>query len=239
VHLHHHVKYPSSHEDEPKASAENIPPTSFFALDPSQVLLPKDSSLHKAITIKDFLGKKLRWITLGGQYNWTSKSYPSEVPPAFPVDIRQLLQGLFPDMEAQAAIVNLYSPGDTLSVHRDVSEDCDRGLVSVSLGCDGIFLICDSRGQDVLVLRLRSGDAVYMTRQARFAWHAVPKIVAGTCPEWLQSWPADGTQCQLGIWRGWMSTKRINLNVRQMVDEGSADKSDIGSPSATVEQCTS
>jgi alkylated DNA repair protein alkB homolog 1 len=199
-----------------------------------------------------FLERKLRWVTLGGQYDWTKKQYPQESPPPFPPDIADLLQGIFPEMKAQAAIVNLYSPGDTLSMHRDVSEKCDNGLVSVSLGCDCVFVVGiemepehgsgdeemtqgtmgvnneqESRKEvNMLALRLRSGDVIYMSGKARFAWHGVPKIMSGTCPEWLREWPAprlteSNIKYESGFetfesWRGWMASKRINLNVRQM-----------------------
>ena len=130
-------------------------------------------------------------------------------------------------MTAEAAIVNVYTPGDTLSIHRDVSEKCDRGLVSISLGCDGIFVIGmvseNHETEESFVVRLRSGDAVFMTGPARFAWHGVPQILPNTCPEWLRPWPAasEGDYTYDGKdtyerWRGWMSNKRINLNVRQM-----------------------
>jgi alkylated DNA repair protein alkB family protein 1 len=74
-------------------------------------------------------------------------------------------------------------------------------------------------GERILTLRLRSGSAVYMSGSSRFAWHGVPQIVAGTCPEYLSDWPgtADG-EGQYEEWRGWMASKRVNLNVRQMWD---------------------
>lgn len=149
------------------------------------------------------------------------------MPPPFPSDVGGLLKGVFPDMTAQAAIVNFYSPGDTLSMHRDVSEECDRGLVSISIGCDGIFVIGrngspaeESTPSEVLAVRLRSGDAVYMSGESRFAWHGVPQIIPETCPEWLQDWPASSQNLDADEayqqWKGWMRTKRVNLNVRQM-----------------------
>jgi alkylated DNA repair dioxygenase AlkB len=64
------------------------------------------------------------------------------------------------------------------------------------------------------VLRLRSGDAVFMSKQSRYAWHGVPKILPDSCPEFLQEWPGDDPK--YAAWRNWMSTKRVNLNVRQM-----------------------
>jgi alkylated DNA repair protein alkB family protein 1 len=221
------------------------PGQSFFDLDLDTSVHPKDPNVHKAITIQQLLNKKLRWMTLGGQYDWTRKVYPDEQPPTFPSDLRDLLSGLFPKTTAEAAIVNLYSPGDTLSLHRDVSEDCDRGLISISIGCDCLFILGLDRGEaadevnalsctnendastkksdvDYLVLRLRSGDAVYMAGESRFAWHGVPLIIPGTCPAVLNSWPASDPaeigehEGKYATWRNWMATKRINLNVRQM-----------------------
>lgn len=191
---------------------------------------PKDPTVHKSLSMTSCLNRKLRWVTLGGQYDWTQKVYPSTPPPPFPLDVASLVEGLFPLMKSQAAIVNLYTPGDTLSLHRDVSEECDRPLVSISLGCDGLFVagLGSSDGQedttDSVVMRLRSGDAVIMSGPARYAWHGVPQILANTCPEWMQDWPArnesEGEEVNETFehWRGWMAKKRINLNVRQMRD---------------------
>lgn len=66
------------------------------------------------------------------------------------------------------------------------------------------------------MLRIRSGDAIYMTQDSRYAWHGVPKVIKGTCPDYLADWPAEDGKYE--EWRGWMSNKRINLNVRQMRD---------------------
>jgi alkylated DNA repair protein alkB homolog 1 len=168
---------------------------------------------------------------LGGQYDWTAKQYPSAKPPEFPKDIGSLLASLFANDEGgtsmvpQAAICNLYSPGDTLSLHRDVAEDCDQPLVSVSIGCDAIFVVgVEGPGEHAsrickpLVLRLRSGDVVVMSGPSRFAWHGVAQIIPHTCPKDLEDWPAsDGdVDGEYEYWRGWMKQKRINLNVRQM-----------------------
>jgi alkylated DNA repair dioxygenase AlkB len=126
-----------------------------------------------------------------------------------------LLESIFTDTKAEAAIVNLYSPGDTLSVHRDVAETSSHGLISVSLGCDAIFVI--GTHEKVLSMRLQSGSAVYMSGASRFAWHGVPQIVGGTCPAGLEEWPRGSLE-GVDEWRGWMAGKRVNLNVRQMWD---------------------
>ena len=124
-------------------------------------------------------------------------------------------------------LVNFYSPGDTLSLHRDVSEEVDRGLVSISIGCDAIFIIGlsddDGGNSRFHVLRLKSGDALYMSGESRYAWHGVPSIVPNTCPKELENWPGSSYP----IWKDYMKTKRINLNARQMFE---ADANDDTSP---------
>ncbi|KAI1907404.1 hypothetical protein LOZ12_005141 [Ophidiomyces ophidiicola] len=226
LHLHYHISYPSSPLESlttvPEASdtrqdAEMNTGKSFFADDPARLLLAKDSTVHRPMSIKIALNGKLRWMTLGGQYNWTSKEYPPGPPPPFPSDIAKLLRGIFPQTTPEAAIVNLYSSNDTLYPHRDVSEDCDTGLISISFGCDGLFLVGHTEEDGCSVIRLRSGDAVYMSGASRFAWHAVPKILPSTCPGWLASWPGgDDSSKRFQQWQGWMAGKRVNLNVRQM-----------------------
>ncbi|PNS21914.1 hypothetical protein CAC42_512 [Sphaceloma murrayae] len=214
--LHYHVPNPTDSTSRP---------LSFFSPAASDLrLTPIDPSQHKPLTVKDLLDRKLRWITLGGQYDWTAKAYPSDVPPPFPPDIADLIHGVFPAIKPEAAILNLYNPGHTLSLHRDVSEECQRPLVSISLGCDGLFiagLSSEDEGQTrMATMRLRSGDVVVMSGEARYAWHGVPKVLSGTCPDWLEDWPSiDGERGgEYKAWKGWMKGKRINLNVRQMRD---------------------
>ena len=206
LHTHYNMTYPS-----------DLDSNSFFSPSLStQELQPKDPSLHKPLTIKQAMDRKLRWMTLGGQYDWTNKIYPSAPPPEFPNDIASFIHHLFPDMEPQAAIVNVYSPGDKLNMHRDVSEEIDEGLVSISLGCSCIFIIglADPlTGQvEKLAFRLHSGDVLYMKGESRLAWHGVARIEKETCPMFLKAWPGS----VLDVYTNWLEGKRINLNVRQM-----------------------
>ena len=141
------------------------------------------------------------------------------------------MHSIFPNTKAEVAIVNIYTPGDTLSIHRDVSEESTQGLISISIGCDCIFVVgldsADGKTTKNLAIRLRSGDALYMSGCSRFAWHGVPQVIQGTCPPWLSDWPAQtATMAANGgvvadkyeAWRDWMSNKRINLNIRQLKD---------------------
>jgi alkylated DNA repair protein alkB homolog 1 len=72
-----------------------------------------------------------------------------------------------------AAIVNYYHAGDHLSGHRDdVEPDVEQPIVSVSLGCPGIFLLGGrTLDEEPLALLLRSGDAVVLTADARLCFH--------------------------------------------------------------------
>lgn len=205
-------------------------PQSFFSYPRNSPVKfePKDPSVHRPLSIEQVLERKLHWVTLGGQYDWTNRVYPDEVAPEFPEDVAAFLGALFPETRPEAAIVNFYTPGDTMMMHRDVSEETGKGLVSISFGCDALFMItpddvaktagesASEVEQKYLLLRIRSGDAIYMTKESRFAWHGVPKVLKGTCPDYLRDWPADGEE--FGDWRGWMANKRININVRQMKD---------------------
>jgi alkylated DNA repair protein alkB family protein 1 len=128
-------------------------------------------------------------------------------------------------MKPEAAIVNVYSTKDKLSMHRDVAEEADRGLVSISLGCSCIFIIGleDKNTGEIFheTLRLDSGDAVYMSGESRYAWHGVPKIIPNTCPVYLQRWPGQA----FPEWERWMEQRRINLNVRQMFESSELSSS--------------
>ena len=231
IHVHYEIPYEAIYPDSLRKSISGE--ASFFNLPPTSTTQfhPLKSDIRDPITVSQFLRKKLRWITLGGQYDWNEKVYHDLDPPPFPQDIADLMHSLFPNTKAEVAIVNIYTPGDTLSIHRDVSEESTKGLISISIGCDCIFVVgldsADGSTTKNLAIRLRSGDALYMSGCSRFAWHGVPQVIQGTCPPWLSDWPAQtATMTANGgvvadkyeAWRDWMSNKRINLNIRQLKD---------------------
>lgn len=235
VHAHHEIPYHATYAGSNSATISHaegetfkIAPLqferSFFNMSPesSELFQPLNPESHNPMKVSQFLRRKLRWMTLGAQYDWTTKSYPRTNSPHFPKELANFTQQLFPGMKPEAAIVNIYSPGDTLSVHRDVSEESTTGLVSISLGCDGIFVAGtedeDGNNPKYLAVRLRSGDAIFMCGPSRFVWHGVPQVFANTCPDWLQKWPADGKSSVYDEWEGWMLDKRINLNMRQVMN---------------------
>lgn len=85
-------------------------------------LIKKDSRKFSA------LKHSMRWATLGYHHNWDTKVYSEENRHKFPVDLAFLAAYIAKTLEltdkyaAQAAIVNYYPLGTTLSGHTDHSE---------------------------------------------------------------------------------------------------------------------
>lgn len=154
--------------------------------------------------------RKMRWTTLGYQYDWTSKTYRfDEAPVPFPSELSAWSQhtavalGYGPDFRAEAGIVNFYQLGDSLTSHVDRSEpNMDAPLLSLSLGASCVFLLGGAdRESPVVPLFLHSGDVSVLAGPARRFYHGVPKILPESCPSHLQEL---------------LGSARININIRQV-----------------------
>jgi alkylated DNA repair protein alkB family protein 1 len=193
-------------------------------------LIPQVPGTQKPLNTEQFLYTKLRWLTLGEQYDWPTRSYAKHATP-FPGDLSKLVTGLFPHIHPESGVVLMYSAKDFMPVHRDVSEQCQRALASFSVGCDGIFIM--ARGEDdgqgdntprTVAIRVKSGDCVHLTGNARWAWHAMARMIPSTCPPHLASWPVGtpgatpAEERAYKKWKGSMGTKRINVSCRQVWD---------------------
>ncbi|KAH4116023.1 hypothetical protein HBI70_168250 [Parastagonospora nodorum] len=222
------IKYP------PKPTSEAVRfDSSFFTRErasPDDCLIPLVPNKLKTLNMEQFLYTKLRWLTLGEQYDWPTRSYAKHATP-FPEDLSKLVTGLFPHIKPESGVVLMYSAKDFMPVHRDVSEQCQRALASFSVGCDGIFIM--ARGEDdgegdsaprTVAIRVKSGDCVHLTGEARWAWHAMARTIPSTCPPHLANWPVGTPNATTAEekaykkWRGYMSTKRINVSCRQVWD---------------------
>lgn len=224
----HNIPYPS------KPSSSLRFDSTFFTRDraaPEDNLIPKDAEKQKPLNTEQALYTKLRWLTLGEQYDWPTRSYAKHATP-FPEDLSTLVTGLFPHIRPESGVVLIYSAKDFMPVHRDVSEQCQRALASFSVGCDGIFIM--ARGEDdgegdnaprTAVIRVKSGDCVHLTGQARWAWHAMARTIPSTCPPHLAPWPVGtpgataAEEKAFKKWKGYMGTKRINVSCRQVWDK--------------------
>ncbi|TYI34147.1 hypothetical protein ES332_A04G183100v1 [Gossypium tomentosum] len=170
--------------------------------------------------------RKLRWSTLGLQFDWSNRNYAvslpnNKIPNALCQLAKRMAEPAMPIGEEfwpEAAIVNYFGSGDTLGGHLDDMEaDWSKPIVSMSFGCKAIFLLGGkSRQDEPLAMFLRSGDVVLMAREARECFHGVPRIFtdeenAEITPLELRFSDEDD-RCFLDYIR----TSRININIRQV-----------------------
>ena len=129
-----------------------------------------------------------------------------------------------------------------MSAHLDDCEDDEENpIVSISLGLSCVFLIGSSnRKESPIPLLLRNGDAVVLSGESRLAFHGVASVLPFQIPfEHEDITSKLFSQKQVGIKafgleeqqlnltnadrknvRDYLSTKRINLNVRQVRKSG-------------------
>ena len=127
---------------------------------------------------------RVRWATLGYQYNWTERSYSRGNYVAFPARLadvaRQLAQGCQSrfDMQAQAGIVNFYPEGQVMGGHQDDGEEAlDGPVVSISVGSPCVFLLGGlGKDEEPLPILLRSGDVLLLGGGSRLRYHGVPRV---------------------------------------------------------------
>jgi len=195
---------------------------------PSKILWKKTCELideaTSVITMKEQLQLlktcpiwKLRWTTLGYHHNWDTKVYDERDKTDFPSELNQLSKEIakilgWQHYNAQAAIVNYYHVGSTLSPHTDKSEkDLTFPLISISFGLSAIFLIGgESKETKPQAIFIRSGDVLIMTHQSRISYHAVPRILS--CDEErVETSPTISDPLQI-----YTNHSRININIRQV-----------------------
>ncbi|MGW6564562.1 alpha-ketoglutarate-dependent dioxygenase AlkB family protein [Streptomyces sp. NPDC054975] len=80
------------------------------------------------------------------------------------------------------ALVNFYDAGATMGLHQDKDERAGAPVVSLSLGDRCVFRFgnTESRGKPYTDVELASGDLFVFGGPSRFAYHGVPKVLAGT-----------------------------------------------------------
>jgi alkylated DNA repair protein alkB family protein 1 len=164
---------------------------------------------------------RLRWLTLGHQYNWTKKEYHFDRVPPFPSSLSDTTFHIVKAIESltnygssrwkpEAGIVNFYQVGDSLMAHQDRSEiNTEAPLLSISIGLDCVFLMgTEDRNEKPIALKLSSGDLIVMYGKGRRAFHGVPRVFPGTAPTYLQNWDP--------LFSEYISHTRININIRQV-----------------------
>ncbi|KAG0492876.1 hypothetical protein HPP92_006274, partial [Vanilla planifolia] len=170
--------------------------------------------------------RKLRWSTLGLQFDWSKRNYDvslphKKIPDALCHLAKKMALPAMPDGEQfqpEAAIVNYFGQSDMLGGHLDDMErDWSKPIVSISLGCKAIFLLGGKSKEDTpLAMFLRSGDIVLMAGEARECFHGVPRIF--TEHEHIDNkalMSLFSNDADLYI-RDYIKTSRININIRQV-----------------------
>ncbi|KAJ1902026.1 hypothetical protein LPJ66_000350 [Kickxella alabastrina] len=187
---------------------------------------------------------RLRWCTLGQQYNWTTKEYDLGTC-AFDSDLDSVMKSIAETITqpavsdnqmqllasgceksafvSQAGIINYYDQGATMAGHVDKTEEnMDAPLISMCIGLSCIYLVGGlTRDTEPTALILRSGDVLAMCGASRLAFHGVPKVLPGTSPAYLAK-PAAGIN-DVGAegypeWQhfaAYLETHRINCNARK------------------------
>ncbi|KAJ6703156.1 ALKYLATED DNA REPAIR PROTEIN ALKB-RELATED [Salix viminalis] len=188
----------------------------------------EDSALSRGRSCKSVsasvLLRKLRWSTLGLQFDWSKRNYNVSLPHnKIPDELCQLAKKLAApampmgeEFQPEAAIVNYFASGDTLGGHLDDMEaDWSKPIVSMSLGCKAIFLLGGkSREDPPLAMFLRSGDVVLMAGEARECFHGVPRIF--TDKENAETTTLELHFCDENDILEYIRTSRINVNIRQV-----------------------
>lgn len=125
---------------------------------------------------------KVRWATLGYQYNWTERSYSSDQHVSFPSQLGELAVSIAENcgesIVPQAGIVNFYPEGQVMGGHVDDGEEAhENPVVSVSIGSPCVFILGGLTKEEVPVaLLLRSGDCLVLGGKARLRYHGVSKV---------------------------------------------------------------
>lgn len=203
------------------SSGENIEvPCRYLFSDPNSIPYKEEPCKSVAATL---LLRKLRWSTLGLQFDWSKRNYDvnlphNKIPDALALLAKKMALPAMPsgeEFQPEAAIVNYFGPSDMLGGHVDDMEaDWSKPIVSISLGCTAIFLLGGKSRDDLPVaMFLRSGDIVLMAGQARECFHGIPRIFAEKDQvSALLSQFSDEDDA----FRDYIATSRININIRQV-----------------------
>ena len=154
-------------------------------------------------------GGQMRLAITGAGWGWTSSEgrgyrYERVHPttgrqlPAIPPAILRL--ALHYGLEADSLLINRYQgESASLGFHVDKDErDLTAPIVSISLGCTGLFKVSDPHTCGPMqTLELHSGAVTVMAGRWRSAKHAMDRIIPGTSPHKL------------------LSETRINLTLRK------------------------
>ena len=126
----------------------------------------------------------LGWVSDKKGYRYQARHPVTDAPwPAMP----ELLLSLWneaTDYRAppEACLVNLYRAAARMSLHQDMDEDApDAPVLSISLGDNALYRFGGTkRGGPTKSVKLSSGDVLMFGGPARFIYHGIDRIQAGS-----------------------------------------------------------
>ncbi|XP_058103174.1 alpha-ketoglutarate-dependent dioxygenase alkB isoform X2 [Magnolia sinica] len=188
------------------------------------VSIPKGDSCNSIAA--SVLLRKLRWSTLGLQFDWSKRNYDvslphNKIPDTLCHLAKKMAASAMPageEFQPEAAIVNYFGSGDMLGGHLDDMEaDWSKPIVSISLGCKAIFLLGGKSREDTPVaMFLRSGDIVLMAGQARECFHGIPRIFTDEENAEVSPLASQFSSHEDLCFKEYIRTSRININIRQV-----------------------
>ena len=183
--------------------------------------------------------KKLSWATMGYLYDWTKRTYKEEAKSPMPSEIQhlaaELLERMLPNagsFKAEAAIVNYYNLKQQMGGHRDDLEfDFTKPVVSISLGLPAIFLLGGTtRNEAPLPVLVRPGDVMLLAGKSRLAFHGMAKVIPNLDEDLPSvaycdmSLPSESSiaipDTERAALASFLSSHRININIRQVLPDG-------------------
>lgn len=145
---------------------------------------PRMPRTGKAFSVRMTNCGPLGWVSdeRGYRYQPTHPETGAAWPP-LPAILREVWADLASyRLEAQACLINYYTPSARMSLHQDRDEeDVGAPVVSLSLGDTGLFRVGGlERTAPTQSVRLSSGDAFVLGGDARMAFHGIDRIMPGT-----------------------------------------------------------
>ena len=151
------------------------------------LFVPKMPRTGKEMSVRMTNFGPLGWVTAKEQVYRYQPQHPvsGEKWPEIPEPLLNLWEDLadYPH-PPEACLVNYYEDSAKMGQHQDRDEDqFDAPVLSVSLGNDCLFRVGGtSRGGKTQSFRLRSGDVMMLSGEARLAFHGVDRIYPDTSP---------------------------------------------------------
>jgi DNA alkylation damage repair protein AlkB len=191
----------------PVPAAPATPPSAARSVPTTPAAADRDL-WQRAVSSGDLsLMNRLRWTSLGDIYDWSARVYLPVVDP-FPSELAELAEEVAAavaaataasssgspsvdqgarctPLRAEAALVNFYPSSACMGGHVDDAEKPEARhapIVSVSLGCTGVFLIGGHTRAEKApnAFYVRAGDVAVMAAESRMSVHGLPRVLDDT-----------------------------------------------------------